>query len=113
MTVTVSDVRRVALTLPRTTEHVIRDRIKFRVGAIVYVAFSRDETSIGFGYPREERQALIASAPGKFFLEPADARYQWISCWMQQLGAAEMEEFVCESWRMCVPKFLAHDRLGD
>jgi hypothetical protein len=113
MTVTVEDVRRVALSLPRSTEHVIHDRIKFRVGAIVYVAFSRDETSIGFGYPREERMALIESAPERFFLEPADARYQWVSCWMNGLGRGEMEEFVCESWRMCVPKFLARERLGN
>jgi hypothetical protein len=52
--VTVADVRALALTLPRTTEHVIHDRVKFRVGSIVYVAFSRDETTMGFGYPKEE-----------------------------------------------------------
>jgi hypothetical protein len=110
--VTVADVRRLALSLPRTCEHLIRDRIKFRVGAIVYVAFSRDETTMGFGYPREERPALIAAEPDRFFLEPADARFQWVSCWLERLDVAEMEEFVCDSWRMCVPKFLARQRLG-
>ena len=34
--VTVADVRALALTLPRTTEHLIRDRVKFRVKQIVY-----------------------------------------------------------------------------
>jgi hypothetical protein len=29
--VTLADVRALALTLPRTTEHLIRDRVKFRV----------------------------------------------------------------------------------
>jgi len=35
--ITVHDVRALALSLPRTTEHLIRDRIKFRVGKIVYI----------------------------------------------------------------------------
>ena len=65
--VTVEEVRALAVTLPRTSEHVIRDRLKFRVGAIVYVAFSRDETTMGFGFPKDERDALIAAEPTKFF----------------------------------------------
>ena len=77
--VDVEAVRRVALTLPRTEEHLIRDRVKFRVGRLVYVAFSRDETLMGFGFPREEREALVASAPDKFLMpEPADLRYRWV-----------------------------------
>jgi hypothetical protein len=110
--VTVSDVRRIARTLPRTTEHLIRDRVKFRVGAIVYVAFSADETTMGFGYPKVERDALIASAPDRFFLpRPSDLRFQWVECWLAGLDVEEMEELVCEAWRMCVPKFLARERL--
>ena len=66
--VTVDDVRRVALSLPRTTEHLIRDRVKFRVGQLVYVAFSRDEEVMGFAFPKEERQALVDSEPEKFLM---------------------------------------------
>ena len=61
--VDVADVRALAMTLPRTSEHIIRDRVKFRVGSIVYVAFSRDETTMGFGYPKQERDALVAAEP--------------------------------------------------
>ena len=111
--VTVEDVRLLALTLPRTTEHLIRDRIKFRVGAIVYVAFSRDETEMGFGFPKHERDALIASAPSRFFLpRPSDLRYQWVECWLAELDVDEMHELVTDAWRMVVPKFLARERLG-
>src|ERR1700704_3842143 len=96
--VTVADVRALALTLPRTSEHLIRDRVKFRVGAIVYVAFSRDETEMGFGYPKEERDALIASDPEKFFTPaPRDLRYQWAECWLARLDEAEMRELVTEA----------------
>jgi len=40
--VTVDDVRAVAIALPRSTEALVRGRVKFRVGRIVYLAFSRD-----------------------------------------------------------------------
>lgn len=110
----VDDVRRVALALPRTTEHLIRDRVKFRVGRIVYVAFSRDETTMGFGFPKEERAALVAARPGTFFLPgPADMRYQWVECRLDRLGPEEMEELVVDAWRMCVPKKVAREHLGD
>jgi hypothetical protein len=108
--VTVEDVRRVALTLPRTSEHLIRDRIKFRVGRIVYVAFSRDETTMGFGFPKEERAALIAAEPEKFFPPSrADERYNWVQAWMAALDEAEMRELVIDAWRMCVPKRVARE----
>jgi hypothetical protein len=36
---------------PRTEERLVRDQVKFYVGRIVYVAISRDESSMGFGFP--------------------------------------------------------------
>ncbi len=112
--VTVADVRELALTLPRTTEHLIHDRVKFRVGAIVYVAFSQDETTMGFGYPKQERAALIASEPALFFLpRPSDLRFNWVCCHLAPLDHPYMTELVTEAWRMVVPKFLARQRLGD
>jgi hypothetical protein len=111
--VTVAEVRAVALSLPRTEEHLIRDQVKFRVGRIVYAAISPDETILGFGYPREERAALIAAEPDRFLLHRAsDARYNWIDAWMATLSQAEMREFVTEGWRMCVPKRVAATHLG-
>ncbi|MCW6009047.1 MmcQ/YjbR family DNA-binding protein [Micromonospora sp. CPCC 205371] len=108
--VTVEAVRRVALALPRTSEHLIRDRIKFRVGQIVYVAFSRDETTMGFGYPKEERAALIAAEPEKFFPPSrADERFNWVQAWMAALDEDEMRELVIDAWRMCVPKRVARE----
>ncbi len=112
--VTVDDVRRVALALPRATEHLVRDRIKFRVKQYVFVAFSRDETLIGFGFPREERAALVESDPEKFLMPPArDLRYQWVMARMDRLDHDEMVELVTDAWRMCVPKSVAREHLGD
>lgn len=111
--VTVHDVRALALSLPRTQEHLIRDHVKFRVGRIVYVAISPDETIMGFGFPREERAALIAAEPARFCLTRlSDQRYNWIDAHMVSLSMAEMREFVTDAWRMVVPKRLAVAHLG-
>ena len=77
--VTADDVRKIALTLPRAYEALVRDRVKFRVGQIVFVSLSPDETVMGFGYPKEEREALIAAEPEKFHLPmPSDMRFNWM-----------------------------------
>jgi hypothetical protein len=106
--VTVDDVRAVARPLPRSEEHLIYDRVKFRVGKIVFVAFSRDETTMGFGFPREEREALVASAPDVFHMpRPSDMRFQWVEAWTVTLDPIQMEELVIDAWRMVVPKRVA------
>lgn len=111
--VIVDDVRALALTLPRTTEHLIHDRVKFRVGRIVYVAFSRDETTMGFGFPKELRAGLVAAEPDKFFLpRPSDMRYNWVEVRLAALDVEEMRELVTDAWRMVVPRRVAEQHLG-
>jgi hypothetical protein len=105
MGVTIADARAIAATLPRSYEAVVRDRVKFRVGRIVYAAFSRDETIMGFGFPKEERDALVASEPDKFLLpRPSDLRHQWVEARLDALDADELRELLVDAWRMCVPK---------
>jgi hypothetical protein len=112
--VTYEDVRRVAMALPRTELHVIRGRVKFRIKQIVYVAMSADESTVGFGFPKEERAALVAAEPDKFFLPRAsDLRFNWVEAWLSALDQDEMTELVTEAWRMCVPKRVAREHLGE
>jgi hypothetical protein len=103
--VTIDDARAVASTLPRSYEAVVRDRVKFRVGRIVFVAFSRDESIMGFAFPKEEREALVAAEPGKFLMpRPSDLRYNWVDVRLDAIDHDELRELVVEAWRMCVPK---------
>ena len=112
--VTIDDVRPLALSLPRSYEALVRDRVKFRVGKIVYLAFSRDETLMGFAFPKEEREALVASEPDKFMLPAmADMRYHWVHVRLDALDVEEMTELVLDAWRMVVPKRAAREHLGD
>ena len=112
--ITIEDVRGWALALPRTEEHLIRDYVKFRVGRIVYATVSPDEAILGFGFPREERAALIAAEPDRFLLERrSDQRYNWIDARMAALSPDEAREFVIDAWRMVVPKRLADKFVTD
>jgi hypothetical protein len=108
--VTAEDVRRVASSLPRSSEHLIRDRVKFRVGRIVYAAISPDETSMGFAFPKEERADFVAADPDTFRMPvDSDLRYNWVRCWMARLDPDEMPELIIGAWTLCVPKFVAAD----
>jgi hypothetical protein len=112
--VTIDDVRELALSLPRSYEALVRDRVKFRVGRIVYLEFSRDETLMGFAFPKEEREALVASEPHKFLMpKPRDQRYNWVVVRLDAIDHDEMTELVLDAWRMCVPKKVAAEHLGD
>ena len=111
---TIDAVREVVRDLPRSYEVLVRDQVKFRVGSIVYLAFSRDERDMGFAFPKEERDALIASDPTKFALpSQGDLRFNWVIVHLAALDDDEMQELVLDAWRMVVPKRVAAEHLGE
>ena len=106
--VTVDDARSVASTLPRSHEAVVRRCVKFRVGRLVYVAFSHDETIMGFAFPKDWRAALVAGDPNKFLLpRQSDLRYNWVCARLDAIDHDELRDLVVSAWRMCVPKKIA------
>lgn len=106
--ITAADVRAVALPLPRTEEHLIRDYVKFRVGKIVYASVSPDEATLGVGFPKEERAAMVGARPDVFGMPRlSDQRFHWIAARMAVLDPDEMRELVTDAWRMVVPKKVA------
>lgn len=111
--VTIEDVRAIASGLPRSYEALVRDRVKFRVGRIVYLGFSRDESLMGFAFPKDEREALVASEPHKFLMPgKADLRYNWVVVRLQEVDLPELRELVLDAWQMVVPKRVAEEHLG-
>jgi hypothetical protein len=106
--VTLEDVRRLALPLPGTYEALIADRVKFKVKRLVYLSVAPDEQSMGFAYPKEERAALVASEPAKFFLPiPSDLRYNWVRVRLTEIELDELSELVPDAWSMAVSKRVA------
>ena len=105
---TVDDVRAVASRLPRSYEALVGGRVKFRVGRIVYLSFSRDGEVMGFAFPKEERDWLVGGSPEKFMLPSrSDMRYHWVLARLAALDRQEMTELVEDAWRMVVPRSVA------
>ena len=108
--VTTDEIRAFARTLPRSSEALVRGRVKFRIGRIVYLSLSRDGSTMGFAFPKEWREALVESEPEKFSL-PADSdmRYHWAHVRLAAIDAREMRELVEDAWAFCVPKRVAEE----
>ena len=108
--VTMDEVRAFAATLPRSSEAFVRGRVKFRIGRIVWLAFSKDGSTMGFAFPREWRQALVDSEPEKFSLPSEhDMRYHWVHVDLAALDEDEMRDLVEDAWAFCVPTSVAEE----
>jgi hypothetical protein len=104
------EVRAFAVALPRSSEASVRGRIKFRIGRIVYLSFSRDGEVMGFAFPKELRDALVESEPEKFSLpSQSDLRYHWAHVRLAAIDSAEMRDLVEDAWAFCVPKGVAEE----
>jgi len=99
--------------LPRSYEVLVHDRVKFRVGSLVYLSFSRDEQVMGFAFPKDERAELVAAEPQKFAMPAeSDLRYNWVHVRLAAIDREELRELVLDAWRMVVPKRVAREHLG-
>jgi hypothetical protein len=80
---------------------------------MVYLGFSRDERLMGFAFPKEERQALVASEPRKFMLpDKSTLRYNWVVVRLDAIDPVEMRELVLDAWAMVVPKGVSAEYFG-
>jgi hypothetical protein len=104
----IEDVRALGTELERSYQVYVRGRLKFRVGQIVYVAFTLDETIMGVAFPKEERAALVASEPHKFHLpSESEMRFNWVNAELSALEPTEARELVVDAWRIVVPNKLS------
>jgi hypothetical protein len=110
MPVAVEEVSELARTLPRASEAFVRGRLKFRVGSIVFLSFSKDGHTMGFGFPKDWRAALVDNEPEKFSLpSESDMRFHWVHARLDALDSAEMRDLVENAWALCAPKFLVEE----
>jgi hypothetical protein len=112
--VSMDDVRELARRLPRAYEVVVRGRLKFRVGSIVWLAFSADETEMGFAFPKEWRQALVDAESDKFRMPgPTDLKYNWAVVRLNAIDPDEMRDLVLGAWSMVVPQYVVDEYLRE
>src|SRR2546423_11197373 len=110
MPVTVAEVQEVARVLPRASEAYVRGRLKFRVGRIVFLSFSKDRETMGFGFPKDWRAALGEAEPDKFSL-PGEAgmRYHRVHLPLDALDAQEVRDLGANASAVCAPKVLVEE----
>jgi len=103
-------VRGFAIALPRSSEALVRGRVKFRIGRIVYLSLSGDGALMGFAFPKEWRDGLVESEPEKFSLpSQSDLRYHWVHVRLAAIDADEMHDLVEDAWAFTVPKRVAEE----
>ncbi|TMK69826.1 MAG: MmcQ/YjbR family DNA-binding protein [Actinobacteria bacterium] len=108
--VSVDEVCALARTLPRAGEAFVRGRVKFRVGSIVFLSFSKDGETMGFGFPKEWRATLVENEPEKFSLpSESDMRFHWVHVRLDSIDQDEMRDLVENAWALCAPKFLVEE----
>ena len=62
---------------------------------------------MGFGFPKEWRDALVEAEPEKFSLpDESDLRFHW-STRLAAIDSEEMRDLVEGAWAMVVPKSVA------
>ena len=110
MPVTVDQIREFAASLPRSYEAIVRGRVKFRIGQIVFLSLAADGSTMGCGFPKEFREAAVEAEPGKFsFPRESDMRFNWIHVNLDAIDYEEMRDLVESAWSNCVPKFVARE----
>ncbi|MEU1265010.1 MmcQ/YjbR family DNA-binding protein [Streptomyces cellulosae] len=109
------DVRRIALSLPDTTEKIAWSMPTFRVAGKMFATLPEDETSIAVRCPKEERDELALAEPEKFWIADHEAQFAWVRVRLAALeDEGELRDILADSWRQAAPIRLleAHPGLG-
>ncbi|MFF2851066.1 MmcQ/YjbR family DNA-binding protein [Streptomyces sp. NPDC058001] len=109
------DVRRIALSLPDTSEKTAWSMPTFRVAGKMFATLPEDESSIAVRCPKEEREELVLAEPRKFWIAGHEAQFAWVRVRLSALeGDGELTDILADSWRQAAPPRLleAHPNLG-
>src|SRR5262249_3028376 len=103
---TEKDVRRIALSLPETTEKPWFNTPGFRVKDKGFLRI-RSEAEGGlvvFVADLGEKEAMLQADPKKFFTTPHYDGYPTALWHLKAVGVKELRELITESWRLKAPK---------
>ncbi|MEU1530001.1 MmcQ/YjbR family DNA-binding protein [Streptomyces fagopyri] len=109
------DVRRIALSLPDTTEKTAWSMPTFRVAGKMFATLPEEETSIAVRCPKEERDELALAEPRKFWIADHEAGFAWVRVRLAALeDDDELRDILADSWRQAAPPRLldSHPALG-
>ncbi|GAA3061958.1 MmcQ/YjbR family DNA-binding protein [Actinokineospora globicatena] len=101
--VTEQDVRRSALALPATTEKPSYGTPGFRVRDKLFARLRDADTLVVFVADLSEKDALIASAPDRYFTTPHYDGYASVLVRLSEVGVEDLADILLESWRVRAP----------
>ena len=104
--VTEDDVRRVALSLPSTTEKPSYGTPGFRVKDKLFARIREEGDLLVWVSDLGEKEALIAAEPKKFVTTPHYDGHPTVLLRFRAVGVKELTELLAESWRIRAPKGL-------
>lgn len=97
-------IKRIALSLPGASEQVFRGHW-FNIGKKTFVAFPDASGRWIFKLPRDLEEMLFEVRPETFSPMIAGRLY-WSYVAVENLGAAELRDFITRAWRTVAPKRL-------
>jgi hypothetical protein len=108
--ITEEDIRRVALSLPATSEKPSYGQPGFRVKDRLFARIREEGDVLVLWVDGEgEKEALIASDPAKFFTTPHYDGYPMVLVRFDAVDLDELTELLTDSWYQRAPKPLADE----
>ncbi|HET6954324.1 MAG TPA: MmcQ/YjbR family DNA-binding protein [Acidimicrobiales bacterium] len=103
---TEDDVRRIALSLPETIEKPWYGTPGFRVKdkGFLRIRAEAEGGLVVFVADEGEKEALLASEPGKFFTTPHYDGHPIVLVNLPAIDEDELTELIADSWRLKAPK---------
>ena len=102
---TEDDARRIALSLPATTEKPSYGTPGFRVKDKLFARIhDLPDTLVVWVADMDEKEALLASSPDRFFETPHYDGYPMLLVRLDVVGLDELREVLTDSWRVRAPR---------
>ncbi|WP_433711411.1 MmcQ/YjbR family DNA-binding protein [Nocardia sp. CA-084685] len=104
------DVRRIALSFPKTVEKERWYHPTFDVAGKMFVTIPDDQTSFAIRCPKHDREELIAAEPDKFWIPPHEASSSWVRARLTAVeDIDELYDILLDSWRQAAPPDLIEE----
>ena len=101
------DLRRIALSLPRTSERLSYGTPGFRVADRLFARIREEGVAVAWCASEEEKRALIAADPDVFFTIPHYDGHASVLIRLEAIDPGELTEVLTDAWRCRAPKRLA------
>jgi len=101
---TEDDVRRIALSLPETTERPSYGTPGFRVKDKLFSRIREDGALVLWVEDLGEKDALVQADPAKFFTTPHYDGYASVLVRLDAVDVEELTELLSDAWRVRAPR---------